>query len=201
MNELPPVFIPGPANTNASTIEEFWDLLFDSDMIDMIVEHTNTQIEDVCSRMMAEDKNMETYHGLTNKVELRALIGLLYYSGWWKQSNVNYHYLWDKINSVTVYRCMMSKARFSFLLSCLRFDNKPTRNASDRFAPIRELWEKFIANCQKYYTPHYKCTVDEQLLGFRGKCIFRMYIKSKPDKYGIKIISLNDAVTSYMVIS
>lgn len=85
--------------------------------------------------------------------------------------------------------------------SSFQFPIVLTRNASDRFAPIRELWEKFIANCQKYYTPHYKCTVDEQLLGFRGKCIFRMYIKSKPNKYGIKIISLNDAVTSYMVIS
>ena len=26
-----------------------------------------------------------------------------------------------------------------------------------------------------------------------------MYIKSKPDKYGLKIISLNDANTSYML--
>ena len=41
--------------------------------------------------------------------------------------------------------------------------------------------------------------MDEQLLGFRGRCKFRMYIKSKPDKYGLKIISLNDANTSYMI--
>ena len=43
-----------------------------------------------------------------------------------------------------------------------------------------------------------KATVDEQLLSFRGWCIFRMYMKAKPDKYGLKIITLNDVTTSYL---
>ena len=29
--------------------------------------------------------------------------------------------------------------------------------------------------------------VDEQLIGFRWRCSFRVYMKSKPDRYGIKI--------------
>ena len=29
--------------------------------------------------------------------------------------------------------------------------------------------------------------VDEQLVCFRGRCPFRVYMKSKPDRYGIKI--------------
>lgn len=36
-------------------------------------------------------------------------------------------------------------------------------------------------------------------LGFRGKCPFRVYIGSKPDKYGLKIITMCDARTYYMV--
>ena len=35
-------------------------------------------------------------------------------------------------------------------------------------------------------------TVDEQLLVFRGRYPFRMYIPIKPTKYGIKIIFIND---------
>jgi hypothetical protein len=49
------------------------------------------------------------------------------------------------------------------------------------------------------YTPFEHCTIDEQLLGYRGKCPFRVFIKSKPDKYGIKIVMLNDAKTFYML--
>lgn len=57
----------------------------------------------------------------------------------------------------------------------------------------------FIANCTKNYSPSSTCTVDEQLLSFRGHCIFRMYIKSKPDTYGLKILTLNDATTAYLI--
>lgn len=32
------------------------------------------------------------------------------------------------------------------------------------------------------------CTIDEH-----GHCPFRIYIKSKPDKYGIKLVTLKDA--------
>lgn len=56
----------------------------------------------------------------------------------------------------------------------------------------------FIANCRRYYTSDRHCTVDEQLLGFKGLCSFRVYMKAKPDKYGFKIFSLNDATTSYI---
>lgn len=57
----------------------------------------------------------------------------------------------------------------------------------------------FIKNCTKYYSPSTNCTIDEQLLGFQGRFGARVYIPSKPDKYGIKIICLNDAQTSYML--
>ncbi|XP_012224550.2 piggyBac transposable element-derived protein 4, partial [Linepithema humile] len=198
LSDSVPVFIPGPININASTIEEYWDLLINNEMIELIVEHTNKKIEDVCAKDMAADKDMQTYHHLTDVAEMRAYLGMLYYSGLWKQSSLNYERLWDRSNGTTVYRCVMSRTRFMFLSTCLRFDEKNIRDNADKFAPICKLWNSFINNCQQYYKPHNNCTVDEQLLGFRGRCSFRMYIKSKPDKYGLKIISLNDASTSYM---
>jgi hypothetical protein len=34
-------------------------------------------------------------------------------------------------------------------------------------------------------------------VGFRGRCAFKRYIPSKPEKYGIKVMALTDARTSY----
>lgn len=39
----------------------------------------------------------------------------------------------------------MSRSRFLFLATCLRFDVRENRSKDDRLAPIREIWEKFIA--------------------------------------------------------
>lgn len=41
------------------------------------------------------------------------------------------------------------------------------------------------------------CSDDEMLLRFRGKCIFRQYIPSKPIKYGQKDFTLWDTKTFY----
>jgi len=96
----------------------------------------------------------------------------------------------------------MPQRRFEFILSNLRFDDKNTRQervAQHRLAPIKELWDAFMENCKKYYSPSTNCTIDEQLLSFRGHFSARMYIPNKPDKYGIKIVMLNDVQTSYML--
>nr|CAI5836450.1 unnamed protein product [Callosobruchus analis] len=88
--------------------------------------------------------------------------------------------------------------RFKFLVSALRFDDKSTRDTrkkQDKLAAIREVWNKFIKNCTNSYIPYEYCTVDEQLMGFRGKCPFRIYMSSKSDKYGIN----KTIITSYMV--
>ncbi|XP_055910786.1 uncharacterized protein LOC129945151 [Eupeodes corollae] len=40
-------------------------------------------------------------------------------------------------------------------------------------------------------------TVDEQLVGSRGRCPFKMFMPNKPGKYGIKMFWIVDAVNSY----
>ena len=40
-------------------------------------------------------------------------------------------------------------------------------------------------------------TIDEQLMTFTGRCPFKMFIPSKPGKYGIKIWIVSDSETSY----
>ena len=72
----------------------------------------------------------------------------------------------------------------------LIFDDKQTREqrrSTDKFAAVRDLWNSFVAQCKDIYSPSECLTVDEQLLGFRGRCPFRQYIRSKPDTYGLKI--------------
>lgn len=198
----PPDRNPGPKNgaENCNEFVEFWNLLFDVEIRTKIVECTNKQIEDVCADLMAQNVVMQTYHHTTDLQEINAFIGLLYYAAQWKSNRVDVKELWSATNGISLYRCVMPKSRFMFLGNCLRFDTRETRSDADRLSPVREIWDHFIKNCNFYYQPSNEITVDEQLLSFRGRCKFRMYIKSKPDKYGLKIITMNDAQTFYMVI-
>ncbi|GFT80462.1 piggyBac transposable element-derived protein 4 [Nephila pilipes] len=74
------------------------------------------------------------------------------------------------------YKAEMSEMRFCILLNCLRFDSKETRKEIDKFTPIGEFRDELIRKCTDSYKSGSYVTVDEQLLAYRGRCPFRMYI-------------------------
>ena len=97
----------------------------------------------------------------------------------------------------------MSRERFEKIISCLRFDVRTTREErkkTDKFAAIREIRSDFQDNLKICYIPGSYVTIDEQLLGFRGKCPFRQFMPKKPDKYGLKFWLCVD-VDSYYVLN
>ena len=97
-------------------------------------------------------------------------------------------------------RSALSERRFAFLTRCFHFDDASTRaerKAHDRFTHIRTIWETFISNCTNNYNPSSAITVDKQLLAFRSKCPFRMYIPNKPTKYGLELVMACDVQSKY----
>lgn len=133
---------------------------------------------------------------------MKAFLGLLLLAGVFKSGHEDVESLWATDGTGRdVFRVTMSLKRFLFLLSALRFDDvdiRAIRKATDRAALITEIFDKFIGNCQRHYSCSEYLTVDEMLCPFRGRCLFRVYMKSKPARYGIKVMCLCDAKTHYL---
>ena len=49
----------------------------------------------------------------------------------------------------------------------------------------------------RYYAWHENLIVNKQLVPFRGRCSFKHYLPSKPDKYGMKFFWISDSSTFY----
>ena len=181
-----------------STEVEAFRLFFDKVVIDRIVECTNLYISKVASNL-SYNRNSS---GPTDKEELEALIGLLFLIGTLKSSRTQVKHLWNIEDGIgfDICRCAMSYERFTFLMRVVHFDDYRTRSerkAKDKFCHIRDFFEWIVKNFQKYYTPSEYMTIDEQLLPFRGRCPFKVYIPSKPVCYGIKTFALVDVKTFY----
>lgn len=192
-------FIPGPVNgaRDITKPNSIFKLFLSDEMIDQIVTYTNAEID------LKKDRYKQLSHTIsyTTSNEMRALIGLLFQSAVVKSSHLPTRVLFDTKKSGNIFKAAMSAERFDFLLRCCRFDDRATRQerkASDKFAPIREFWENFINNCRDSYKPSSYVTIDEQLVGFRGRCPFRMYMPNKPNKYGIKIVMVADSNSRYV---
>ncbi|CAK1581579.1 unnamed protein product [Parnassius mnemosyne] len=189
---------PGPQGTARAVSNPFesWLLFLDVDMLQHIVECTNIKIASMQTNYERQRDCEET-----NIIELKALIGIMYLIGIHKSSHALIDDIWMADGTgLDKCRASMSKQRFRFLLRVLRFDNIHTREqrkAVDKLAPIREIFEQFVKNCQINYKNTEYVTIDEMLESFRGSCGFRQYMPSKPAKYGIKLFSLVDAMTFY----
>jgi len=137
---------------------------------------------------------------MLDMLELKAFIGILYYLGLAKKYYISLQK--PSAHSLPLLHATMSIHRLRVLLYCLQFDDKTTRDKrikNDCFTHIREIWNLFTTNCTEYYEPGDNVTIGEQILSFQGKCSTNMRISSKRGKYGLKIVTMNDSDTFYMI--
>ena len=75
----------------------------------------------------------------------------------------------------------------------IRFDDSTTRedrkqnDKEGKIAPTKEVFDLFVDNCKRNNQPGRKVTIDETIVAFNGRCYFKVYMPSKPDRNGIKI--------------
>jgi hypothetical protein len=178
---------------------EVWELLITQNMLDEILRWTNGKIR--AMKLKYDNQNL-THLEFLDLAELKAFIGLLIFSSVFKAGNesVDSFFATDGTGR-DIFRCTMTKERFLFLLSALRFDNphdRVDRLKEDPGAPISNILQQFIDNCQECYSPGEYLCVDEMLVAFRGRFRYRMYMPKKPARYGIKIMAMTDARTHYL---
>lgn len=185
------------AAKSARTPLECWSCLFSDDILNIIVQYTNQYIESIKPSFQRERDARPI-----DVIELRAFIGLLILAGVHRSNRQCLEDLWGSDgDGIEKFRLVMNLKRFKFIVRCLRFDDRVTREErrqTDKIAAVRQIFEKFVGNCQKYYSLGENVTIDEKLEGFRGRCNFRQYIPSKPNKYGIKIYALVDSQVFYL---
>lgn len=197
---LPGIAGPARALNDESTKTEVWKLFFDADIVSKIVTNTNVKLSTV--REKIRPGQTKANYRNTNNEEINALIGLLLLSSILKSNDENMESLFTRDEfSRPIFRATMSLNRYKALVGALRFDDAQTREerkTTDKAAAISEIFCKIISNSQAVYRPSAYTTIDEMLIPFRGRCSFKMYMPKKPKKYGIKVMCLADAKTSYL---
>ncbi|XP_025407161.1 piggyBac transposable element-derived protein 4-like [Sipha flava] len=89
----------------------------------------------------------------------------------------------------------MSRNWFELILRFLHFSDNEKAPNNDRIYKVRDLINKLIENFQKILEPEEYLAVDETMVPFRGRLIFRQYIPGKAHKYGVKLLCGTDGYT------
>ena len=163
--------------------------LVDKSMLKLVVECTES--------FNAKTKDSE--FSITIQ-ELLQFIAVLFCRGVFAL-NFSINGIWSKRYGIQIVKDLISRNKFRSIMRFLRFDDRnsrKTRVSTDKFALIRDVWDRFIENCQASYRPSAELTIDEQLLTSRSRCSFTQYMPNKPDKFGIKFWMLSEVDSKYI---
>uniref|UniRef100_A0A8C1HMV5 PiggyBac transposable element-derived protein domain-containing protein n=1 Tax=Cyprinus carpio carpio TaxID=630221 RepID=A0A8C1HMV5_CYPCA len=178
------------ACAHAEDIRSTFELFFPDDIKHILIKMTNLEGKRVFR---------DTWKDL-DWTDLQAFFGLLILAGVYRSHHEAISSLWHGVSGRAIFRATMSLKSFSSLSRVFCFykrDEEHSRQKSDKLAPVRIIWDKWVERLPLLYNPGPNVTVDECLVRFRGRCPFKQYMPSKPGKYGIKIWAACDSSSSY----
>ena len=192
------------ASNRIQTVNDAFKIFFDDTILKMIVDCTNKKAQTYYEDWNVRNPEKQKQWLPTDVDEMYSFLGVLITMGVLKAKRESTELLWstDPMYKRDIFLASMSRTRFQQLSTFIRFDDVNTRierRQHDKLAAIRDVFTMFVEHCKSSYNPNSHLTVDEQLVSFRGRCPFIVYMKSKPAKYGVKIWALVDVESSYAI--
>ncbi|XP_066965651.1 piggyBac transposable element-derived protein 4-like [Macrobrachium rosenbergii] len=178
----------------SSTDNQIWPIdvykqIITDDIINLIVQETNRYAEQKISSVTVTRRSKLRQWIPTNNKEIEKFIGLIIYMGLVPFPETQLYWSKSILYKNEIVPKTMSRDRFLLLLQMLHFCNNEEPNVG-RDWKIRKLLDMILVQYQSIYKSGSDVIIDESMVPFRGRVIFRQYIPGKSHKYGCKLFKL-----------
>lgn len=173
------------------SLAELFELFVTPELIDMMVTETNryAAAEINKERPLRRHSRLNDWRD-TNAVEMRKFLALLLHMGPVSLPTIEHYWSTNNLYKNTLFGSIMSRNRFQLLLRFWHFTDNANADATDRLYKLRPVLEHFNHTMDRIYYPRKELSIDESMVLWRGRLVFRQYIKNKRHKYGIKLYEL-----------
>ena len=179
---------------------DYFGLFFDEDLLEHILVQTNLYAEQYFENQTVSDSSRFKSWVPINDEEFKTFIGLLLLTGLVnKRGRLADYWSRDPIVATPFFNACMARNRFQIIYSFLHFNDNKTmpQNGVDKLFKIRPVYDKLIEKFKALYNMGENITIDEAMLNWRGRLGFKVFMKNKPVKHGIKSYVLADSQSSY----
>uniref|UniRef100_A0A1B6HG03 Uncharacterized protein n=1 Tax=Homalodisca liturata TaxID=320908 RepID=A0A1B6HG03_9HEMI len=178
--------------TNDSKPIDFFEQCLNADVIDLMVTETNRNAHDVISKLRLSRKSRLKDWRDTNPEEMKKFIGLLLYMGLVTLPRISDYWSTNALYSFSGASKVMSRNRFQLILRFWHFNDNNNLQRDGRIGKIKPLLSIINGMFFNLKEAEQDLVIDETMIPFRGRLLFRQYIPGKAHKYGIKIFKLCD---------
>ena len=173
----------------------FFKLYFTNDVIEMIFQETNRYAQQyiTANADTLQRRSMVKTWKPTNVDEIQAFLGLCIMMGLMNKSRVWVYWSMDAFYSIPVFSQVISRDRFQLILKFQHCQENEDVSGNLQDAGTDGLFKiipMIVMLRQRFNTVFYPpedITVDGSLILFRGRLMFKQYIKNKRDRYGVNL--------------
>lgn len=172
---------------------DFFSYFFDDCTYQLIVDETNRY---------ARQNNLRHWSD-TSVDEIKAVFGIMIAAGLHKLPDITLYWSTNPLYRVQPIADIMTMKRYKKLLQALHLNDNlktPTRRSPsfDKLYKVRPLVDHLNDKFQHACIDSSSQSVDEAMIGFKGRSSMKQYMPQKPVKRGYKVWVRADANTGYM---
>ncbi|XP_050065151.1 piggyBac transposable element-derived protein 1-like [Aphis gossypii] len=125
----------------------------------------------------------------TNESEIKNFLGIIMYMGTVNMPTIASY--WTSSHLLTSHLShIMSRNRFELLLSHIHFQNNDVANLNNRLYKIQNILDLLNQKFKQWVIPSHGMCIDESMIAFQGRLVFKQYIQTKRHRYGVKVFKL-----------
>lgn len=169
---------------------DFFNLFVTEELINTMVLETNKYATQEINkhRPLRRSSHLKDWNPI-NADDMRNFLGILLHMGCVKLPTFGHYWLKNELYGFSAFSKVMSRNKFQLMLRFWHFvDNENLPNT--RLGKIMLLVDQLNNTMTTIYTPNRMVSIDESIMLWRGRLIFRQYIKNKKHKYGVKFYEL-----------
>ena len=166
----------------------FFQMFLTDGFVDDMVMFINKYAEGFLNNIPARRRSRINWVPITGD-DFGKFIALLLHMGSVCMPSYRHYWRTDNFFRTYIFRATMTRDHFEMILRFFNFGDMP-HFPGDRLGKVRFLVEHFNRISSSIFVPHQKLSLDESMMLWRGRLIFRQYIKNKRHKYGVKFFEL-----------
>jgi hypothetical protein len=182
-----------PANSEDSTINpvDCYRHFITDEIISLMVRETNRYAEQHVQTQKLTKRSKTLQWKPTNNEEMLKFLGIIIEMGLVQMPEIDYYWSKSKLFGSEVIQNTMSRDRFELLLKFYHFSNNQEEHADqDRLFKLRPLLDLLRARFKSIYVSDSIISIDETMVPWKGRLLFKQYIPGKAHKYGVKVYKL-----------
>ena len=189
---------PNHGLADDATVLDYFKIFMDDDFFELVALETNRYAK----QRIASSGKPDPLWKETDAQEMKAYFAINILMGLNPKPQLWCYWSTDEKFRCTWTASTMSQTRFKKLTQYLHICDTsatPARGTPgyDKLYKVRPLIDHLVPKLKENYNPSKNLSVDEAMIGFKGRLSFKQYMPMKPTRFGIKVWELCDSKSGY----